>query len=347
MKFAAHGVTNALTRFYPAAYDDAMRGVWRFFTVNFAVLALSVAVGCGDDRSPDPAPSTELTGPRLVTLAPALTQMIVDLGLEDQIVGVAEYEAAVPPGLPVVGNFAAVNTELLLSTKPTHVLTMAGPSGPPARLQELAAQGLFELHTFPFPLSLKDIGNVLFDEDPAPGTPGVGPSLGEALGKPGSAMALKLRLLKQLASIRSVTASRDKPTVLLVIGTGPVMASGPGTVHDELLGFAGALNAAGDAAVTAPEFGREALVAMSPQVILFLQPDAPPIKDDDPRLASFAGLPIPAIENGRVYVINDPLVLLPSSSIGRICAEMAKAIHPDIAGEIDRSLAEEDGGDHE
>ncbi len=321
-----------------------MGKVWRISAVLCVVLALSIVTGCGEDASPEPAPSTEHQGPRLVTLAPALTQMLVDLGLSDAIVGVAEYETAVPPGLPVVGNFAAVNTELLLSTKPTHVLTMAGPSGPPARLRELAAQGLFELHTFAFPLSLKDIGNVLFDEDPAPGS---GPSLGESLGRPGSAVALKLRLFRQLASIRSVTASRDKPTVLLVIGTGPVMASGPGTVHDELLGFAGAINAAGDASVTAPEFGREALVAMSPQVILFLQPGAPPIEEDDPRLAAFAGLPIPAIKNNRVYVLNDPLVLLPSSSIGRICADMARAIHPDLAGEIDRALTEEGGADHE
>jgi hypothetical protein len=48
-----------------------------------------------------------------------------------------------------------------------------------------------------------------------------------------------------------------------------------------------------------------------------------------------------------VYVINDPLVLLPSSSIGRICAAMAKVIHPDLAGEIDRALAEETGEDVE
>jgi ABC-type hemin transport system substrate-binding protein len=308
------------------------------------VLAFCIVAGCGEGATSEPAPSTENTGPRLVTLAPALTQMIVDLGMQDAIVGVAEYETAVPPGPPVVGNFAAVNTEMLLSTKPTHVLTMAGPSGPPPRLRELAMQGLFELHSFPFPLSLKDIGNVLFDEDPAPGS---GPSLGEVLGKPGSAVALKLLLYKQLASIEAVTASRDKPTVLMVLGIGPVMASGPGTVHDELLGFAGAINAAGDAAVTAPEFGREALLAMSPQVILFLQPEAPPIRQDDARLAFFAGLPIPAIENNRVYVINDPLVLLPSSSIGRICAAMAKVIHPDLAGEIDRALAEETGEDVE
>jgi vitamin B12 transport system substrate-binding protein len=304
------------------------------------LLAVLAAVGCADE-SPTAAVTTGSgsAGPRLVTIAPALSQMVVDLGLADEIVGVAEYETAAPPGLPVVGNYNAVSTEILLSIRPTHVLMMVGPGGPPGRLSGLAKDGLFELHTFPFPLSIGDIGRVLYDEAPADGA---GPSLGEALGVPGRAMALKMRMLRELAAIGSLTADLDKPTVLLVIGTGPVMVSGPGTVHDELLGFAGALNAAGDATVTAPEYGRESLLALSPQVILFLQPDSPGLKDGDPRLASFAGLPIPAMEDGRVSVINDPLVLLPSTSITRICAEMAKAIHPEVARQIDRAMAEID-----
>lgn len=322
-----------------------MRSVRRIPVVIGVVLALSVAAGCGEDTAPKPAPpSAERSGPRLVTLAPALTQMLVDLGLGDAIVGVAEYETAVPPGLPIVGNYSAVNTELLLSTRPTLVLTMSGPSGPPARLRELAAQGLFELHTFPFPLSIQDIGRVLYDEQPEPDA---GPSLGEALGVPGAALGLKLRLLKQLAAIRSLTASQNKPAVLMVIGTSPVMASGPGTVHDELLGFAGGLNAAADATVTAPEYDRESLLALAPQVVLILEPDAPPITDNDPRLSAFAGLPIPAIQSGRVYVIDHPLVLLPSSSVAHICAEMAKAIHPELVDEIDALMAERGGAGHD
>ena len=306
-------------------------------------LLLIVAAGCSDEAPPAPAEVSETASElRIVTVAPALSQMIVDLGLGGAIVGVAEYETAAPAGLPIVGNYNDVNTEMLLATDPTHVLMMVGPGGPPGRINDLAERGLFELHTYPFPLSIQDIGRVLHDELDGLNA---GPSLGEALGEPERAAALKLRMLRRLAGISALTGSLEKPTVLLVIGTGPVMVSGPGTVHDELLGFAGALNAAADAAVTAPEYGRESLLALSPQVILFLQPKAPGLKENDPRLSAFEGLPIPAIEDGRVHVINDPLVLLPSTSITRICAEMAKAIHPEVAGQVDALMAE--GGAHE
>ncbi len=309
-----------------------------------ALAMACLIVGCGDGSPSSPAPAqTEPAGLRIVTLAPALSQMLVDLDLGDSIVGVSEYDAAAPPGLPVVGNYTAVNTEMLVSTDPTLVLMMVGPAGPPGRVQDLADQGLFELVTFPFPLSTEDIAKVLHDQSPAHGDASAqGPSLGEALGIPQQAKVLKDRMLSQLASIQKLTAGREPPAVLLVIGTRPIMASGPGTVHDELLGFAGAVNAAAGARVTAPQFDRESLLAMAPRVILFLQPDAPALAKDDPRLDGFAGLPIPAIESGRVYVINDPLVLLPSTSIVHICAEMAKAIHPELADEIDRLM--EDAG---
>jgi len=112
-------------------------------------------------------------------------------------------------------------------------------------------------------------------------------------------------------------------------------------VHDELLAFAGGVNAAAEAVVTAPEYDRESLLALQPQVILMLQPGAPQLQEDDPRLSAFAGLPIPAIQNGRVVVLNDPLVLLPSTSVTDVCALMAKAIHPDLAEEIDLAIAEQ------
>jgi len=297
-----------------------------------------MATGCGDSPGSTQTSRRAVTaGPRLVTLAPALSQMLMDLGLGESIVGVAEYETAAFEGLPVVGNYTAVNTELLLSTRPTHVLIMAGPGGPPDRLRDLTNQGIFQLVAFPFPLSVRDIASVLYSESPADG---IGPSLGDVLNVPNEARALRRRMLKQLASIKALTLPLDKPTTLLVLNTSPVMASGPGTVHDELLGYAGARNAAAASTVTAPEYDRESLLLLAPQVILFLQPDAPPLEENDPRLKPFEGLLIPAIESGRVFVINDPLALLPSTSITRICAQMAKAIHPEIADEIDRVMVE-------
>jgi len=305
-------------------------------------LCLGCLAGCGDASPGGPSTDTagEAAGPRLVTLAPALSQMLIELEVGGSIVGVAEFDAAAPEGLPIVGNYQAVDTEALLNARPTHVLMMTGPAGPPARLRELSDEGLFELYSFPFPLSVQDIGRVLHED-----TPSLGPAgLGEALGLGARAFEVKLRMLKQLAAIDALTSGKnadDRPAVLLVLGTRPsVMASGPGTVHDELLGFAGGVNAAYDAAVTAPEYDRESLLELSPDVILFLQPNGPAMTPDDPRLEAFAGLPIPAIQDDRVYVLNDPLTLLPSTSVVRTCAAMGKAIHPDLADAIDQVVGD-------
>ena len=62
--------------------------------------------------------------------------------------------------------------------------------------------------------------------------------------------------------------------MLMVIGVNPLMASGPGTVHDELLSYCGARNAAGNALVGAPVYDKERLLDANPGVVLFLLPQA-------------------------------------------------------------------------
>src|SRR5690606_4567405 len=98
------------------------------------------------------------------------------------------------------------------------------------------------------------------------------PPLGELLGVPERAQALSRQMRERLERLRALTADREPPTVLLLIGTHPPMASGPGTVHDELLSHLGARNAAREASVSAPTYDREALLALAPDVILLLSP---------------------------------------------------------------------------
>ena len=289
-----HGFCSLLACANRGSYDPPVPCIARILAFPLACLLIFFAAGCS--KEPPATPKAHAPGAdemRLVTVAPALSQMLVDLGLSDRIVGVAEYENAAPPGLPIVGNYNAVNTEMLLATRPTHVLMMVGPSGAPSRLRDLADDGLFALHTFPMPLSVADITGVLASDD----TQVI--DLGEALGMREQADALKQHLLTQLGRVADITSSLEKPKVLMVLGTEPtVMASGPGTVHDELLGYAGGRNAAHDAVVTAPEYDRESLLALAPDVILLLQPDAPAITDNDPRLAPFADLSIPRSSPG-------------------------------------------------
>lgn len=292
--------------------------LWLRTGVGIGLLLAFALTGC--DRSA----TSPGDGPRIVTLAPALTQMVVDLGLSEALVGVAQHDMAAPPGLPIVGNFTDVDTERLLSVRPTHVLMTVGKEGIPPRLTSLAGAGHFTLIAYPYPGSVADVARTIYDPDN-------GQSLGPALGVAEQAKALRRDMLASLEALRSLTGERPARRVLIVIGTDPLMASGPGTVHDELLGYAGGINAAASAAVTAPTYDREALLALDPQVILVLSPgrDRP-----GPPLPELAGLPIEAVREGRIVVIRDPLAMLPSTSLPRIAAEMAQAIHPELADRI-------------
>ena len=253
--------------------------------------------------------------PRVVTYAPAITQMLIDLDMGDAIVGVSEFDTAQSDARPNVGNYIDPNTERLLSLRPTHVLMMSTQGGLPPRLEELADRGVFTLKSYAYPKTAVEVGDVLIE-------------LGNDFGLADQATRTRDRMREQLDEVRRQTAGFDRPRVLIAFGTGPVWASGPGTVNDALLEAVNADNAAANAATSAVTYDREALLRDAPDVILLLLPGAPPLEANDPRLAEFAGLPIPAVENHRIHLIADPLVLLPATHLPRITEQMARAIHP-------------------
>ena len=312
-----------------------------------AVKLVAVLFVACDQQAPGPTPKLDHEKLRIVSFAPAITQMLVDLGASDGLVAVAKNDDAAPSKLPVVGTYVDPDLETLLALAPTHVLMMTGKEGAPRRMAELAATGRFRLITYPSPANLEDVGRILHEEqESAHAKPAK--SLGAVLGATERARKLKYRMLVELGMLSELFADAGKPRVLMVLATNPIMASGPGTVHDQLLRKAGASNAAAKARVGAPTYDRESLLGIDPELILLLLPRAEPLQglDHDPRLASFRGLPIKAVRDGRIVLINDPLVLLPSSSLSRIAVAMAKAVHPDMVDQIDEVLSRDtDGAD--
>ncbi len=308
--------------------------------LGLLLLVLCGAAGAsGCDRQPAPestAPASDASRPttaalRIISLAPALSQMIIDLGLGEQLVGVASFDDAAPHGLPVVGNFLEVNTERLLALRPTHVLTMAGQKGVPDQLYALQKQLGFQLGAWDYPPHVHEAMDVLWQEGQ--------PSVGSVLERPEQAKALRARTLAQLEALQKLTADQVRPRVLLVLGVGPVMACGPGTVFNDLLvDYVGGVNAAEEASITAPVYDREKLLLLQPEVILLLEPNAPPLGDlaTDDRLREFRGLDLPAVQAGRIALLNDPLVYLPTTTLPRVAAAMARAIHPQLADKIDQ-----------
>ena len=313
------------------------------------VLLTALLPACGD-ASRESAPSTRPsetsadTPQRLVTLAPALSQMIVDLEAGDRLVGVSKNDPAAPADTEVVGTFIDVNTEKLVSLKPTHVLMLTSKEGAPPRVRELARDGQFELITYDYPRSVKAVAWLLHHEAGA----GDSPSVGHVLNRAEAAKKLKRRLLGRLEKLDRMTLHWPKPRTLMVIGTDPLTATGPGTVNDELLDAAGGYNAARGAAVTAPTLGREQLLAMNPDAIVLLDPGGEPLASNpayDKRLTVLRGLNIPAVRDQRIALLNDPRVFLPSTNLARTAIALAKALHPDKTQAIDEAMKLDDKSD--
>ena len=313
---------------------------WRKVLPVCLCVVLTYASACNRDtnkQSPSPPPRGAL---RLISLDLGISQMIVDLGASDLFVAVADYDTAPPPGLPPVGNYMNIDTEVLLAARPTHVLITYGEKGLSQDIKKLAEQRGFELIAYPYPATVAAIARIVYHEPQvsAAGEGAAPPGIAQLLRRQDEGGLIRDQLLSQLAEIGKQQAKRLRPRVLMLISTEPPMASGPGAVLDDLLNMLGADNAVADLKASAPIIDKEMIITAAPDVILLLLPGTPPLRslDDDPRLAIVRGLAVAAVQNKRIALINDSLVLLPSSSLVRIGRQMAAAIHGETPGESDK-----------
>ncbi len=320
--------------------------------LGLMVMILVATLGC--DRQPGQETyfsTPEESSLRVVTLSPALTQIFKDLGQADLIVGVGQHDAAAPANATIVGTYLDINAEELARLKPTLVFTMAGSEGLPPRLVELSKQIGFMLVSYPYPQTPGDVGNIILREsemisrlggttDEPVAESQSPPSIGALLDMHIKAAELKHTMLFRLAELSKLTKDQGSPMTLMVIGTSPIMASGPGTVLDQLLAMAGGRNVAFDATVGAPTFDREKLLTFRPDVILIYDIGGQALGsvDTDPRLAEFRGLDIPAVRHGQIVLISDAHALLPASTLDKTAGIMAKALHPELVEKIDAIL---------
>jgi iron complex transport system substrate-binding protein len=293
--------------------------------VIIGLLALTGTV-YPDSRSASSPPSGSLpVTSRIVCLCPALTQMIRDLGLTDSIIAVGAFDPVAPPAAAVVGDLYQIDYEKLLALAPTHVIVQAVRQPVPPRLNELAAAHRFRVTAWPIE-SATDVLHILR------GTPQMS-SLGQVLGRPAESAALADRIEQQLAAIAAITVTDNRiprPRTLLVVGTSPLTAAGPGTLLHDMLQIAGGTNALPQAAILYPVLDRERLLALRPDVIIVVTSDGTrSAAEQEQRLN------LPASLRPRILHVVDPAALLPSSTMPRIAAAIARQLHPALSDQLD------------
>ncbi|MEL6329147.1 MAG: hypothetical protein AAFR38_05760 [Planctomycetota bacterium] len=269
-----------------------------------------------------------------MALSPAIAIMLRDLGLEENIVGKHDYDLILGEQIPAVGHQSAIDYEALLRTEPTHVLIQWGRRELPGRLTELAAANGWAVTDYPL-LTLDDVVSAYDDmavdlRDLGPRSPmtkrGFIPEIDPSaidLDLPSAAFAEALRPSdSDLGSIGPV---------LLLAGVEPPGVLGPGSAHHDILLRLGARPAVVEGNPWI-ELDVEDIYRLGPSAIVLIDSDAPEGATAGERLGAIAGLPIPAVEDGRMALITDPLALTPSTALLDVAEEL-RAILEAWAGE--------------
>jgi iron complex transport system substrate-binding protein len=296
--------------------------------VRWCVAAMLVLMSAGCHKSPSatavpattasattapattPPATTAPARPRIVSFSPALTRMLFDLGLGAQVVGVTSQDS-LPPGqaCPVVGDAFSVNTEAVLAVKPDIILTQVDPSA-------FEAVARIDPHVRIEPVrieTLDDLGAAMR-------------RVGELAGNASTGEAAAVEFQHRLDQVRQSVAGLERPNVAFITDFDLLGSAGAGTFIDQLIDVAGGLNVAAKYSgwVT---LTLEALVAAGPQVVIC---QASPAQAQRVREFWARQTEIPAVRQGRVFVVTDRQWTIPTARLADFAAQMARMFHPEL-----------------
>lgn len=271
--------------------------------------------GCGraDERATTPDGDDQTL--RIVSLSPAISRTLIDLGLDSHLVGRTPFCDSVDASIPIVGDLLDLNMEMLVRVQPTHVLVQPPASGIDPALMRTARErnwtvGAWHLDTI-------DDVRVVLEE-----LPGV-----MTLHHDNPPDGLADRAASLLARIDDALQPMNEAfdgSVLLVFGLEPVTAFGEGTYLDELLAALGGRNVVTHRGY--PQFSLEDITRMKPEAVILVAPGAGEEPSPKEQLGAVGGLDIPAVREGRLAVLNHPDAFLPSSGIIGVAEDVREIV---------------------
>ena len=256
---------------------------------------------------------------RIISLVPALTEMLYAIGAGPQIVAVSSYDKYPPQveTLPRVGALLDPDTERILSLKPDLVITYGSQVDLQAQMQRAG------IPTFDYRHG--GLSHILITMK----------ELGVRTGHAADARQAVAAIEARLAAVRARVAGKRRPKTLLVFSREPktlrniYVSGGRGFLHD-MLEIAGGDNVFNDIDKESVQVSTETILATAPEVILELRPEE--IAAGQPmqaELASWSRLAsIPAVRNEQVLFIAGHAVTVPGPRIADSVERMAKALHP-------------------
>ncbi|MDO4584546.1 MAG: helical backbone metal receptor [Planctomycetia bacterium] len=271
---------------------------------NFKVIGLLLGIllaGCQEEKGvsrSDSPPS------RVVTLSPAITEMLYELGCQDRIVGVTRF-CRYPTAArekACVGGFLDPNYEAIFKLRPDSVLIPVGADELRQTLERYD-QNVLEIPQ----RSLEDVYFSLR-------------LLGKTFGVESRAEAKIAEMQRELAEVAEKSRGKKLRRVLMVVGRDyqserleEVYIVGKDGLCNPLLEMAGGKNVY-NGETPFPKISEEAILQMNPEVILEIQPceTQQPANEALSRKAWERLSEVEAVQKGRIFLMKGEPPLLPS-----------------------------------
>lgn len=319
---------DAVRRWGTGWFDSPLRQIYhprgmgqpRGFTAGVIFIGITAALaagffaGCGQkNRGTVPGPATR-AAPTVASLSPAATDLILGMGAGDHLVAVSNFDA-VGENLPRVGDYQTTDWEMLGMLRPAVLIVQMDPVRLPEGFREKARR----LGTQVVNVKIDDLADVL----------NAARQIGRAVGEPARGEALAASLGARIEAVREKSGESPPVTTLLTLDERGETLVGPGTFLSDLLKAAGGINAAAPLAARYPKADAETLLALKPQAVIVLRPRGQAAMLEQAR-QFWARLPnVPAGKARRVFLLDDPGVLMPASHVADVAEQMYRCLHPD------------------
>ncbi|MCL5292630.1 MAG: cobalamin-binding protein [Actinobacteria bacterium] len=228
---------------------------------------------------------------RVVSLAPANTEILFAIGVGDKVVGVSTY-CDYPPEAKKkekVGDFANPNVEKIIAVKPDIVFAAAGVQGPVVKRLEDAGIKVFVVN----PKSIQGILDAI-------------ESIGKATGSEEKASRVVAGLRKRVDAVKEKGAKlKLKPKVFYEVYSQPLMTAGGPTVVNDMIVTAGGINVAGNLDKDFPQYSLETLIQDDPEIYVASTGSMASPGDIGKRPGWER---ISAIKNGKVFVFDENIM---------------------------------------
>jgi ABC-type Fe3+-hydroxamate transport system substrate-binding protein len=251
---------------------------------------------------------------RVVSLSPALTEILYAIGQGARLVGRTSWDdrPAAVRAVTDVGPGIRPNVEAVLATRPTLVLLYASPDNRAAAAAlERAGARVVALRT----VTIADFRRSAR-------------VLGQILGAAPEARILVDSVSATLETVRAALRDVPRPRVVWPSWDAPVMVVGNGSYEAELLDIAGATNLFADRAEPVATVTVEEIAARDPDLVLAGPDRITRLRESAPWRA------VRAVRDGRLVVLDTSVIGRPGVAIGMSAVALARALHPERADRL-------------